>query len=65
MKPAAAKYRAVMPTMARCGSVEAIWPPMTAPRMMAATVVPSIQPLALTSWSGGRYSVRMPYFAGE
>ena len=40
-------------------------PPMTAPRMIAATVSPSIQPLASTSLPGGRYSVRMPYLAGE
>ena len=40
-------------------------PPMTTPRMMAPTVRPSIQPLATTSRRCGRYSVRMPYLAGE
>jgi hypothetical protein len=40
-------------------------PPMMAPKTMAATVAPSIQLLAFTSWAGGRYSVRMPYLAGE
>ena len=40
-------------------------PPMTTPRMMAPTVSPSIQPLATTSRRCGRYSVRMPYLAGE
>ena len=40
-------------------------PPSTVPRMMEATVVPSIQPLAATSFSGGSSSVRMPYLAGE
>ena len=40
-------------------------PPSTVPRMMDATVVPSIQPLAATSLSGGSSSVRMPYLAGE
>src|SRR5688500_12523295 len=40
-------------------------PPSTVPRMIEPTVVPSIQPLALTSCDGGRSSVRMPYFAGE
>ncbi len=32
---------------------------------MAATVKPSIQLLASTRLAGGRYSVTMPYFAGE
>ncbi len=41
------------------------WPPISVPRMMEPTVVPSIQLLAMTSCSGGRSSVRMPYFAGE
>ena len=40
-------------------------PPSTVPRMIEPTVVPSIQPLAATSRSGGSSSVRMPYFAGE
>ncbi len=40
-------------------------PPSSTPRMIEATVVPSIQPLAMTSCRGGRSSVRMPYFAGE
>jgi hypothetical protein len=40
-------------------------PPSTVPRMIEATVRPSIQPLAMTSFRCGRYSVRMPYFAGE
>ena len=40
-------------------------PPSTVPRMIEPTVRPSIQPLAMTSFVGGRYSVRMPYFAGE
>ena len=40
-------------------------PPSTTPRMMEATVRPSIQPLAATSFECGRYSVRMPYLAGE
>ncbi|OPZ04216.1 MAG: hypothetical protein BWZ09_01950 [Alphaproteobacteria bacterium ADurb.BinA305] len=40
-------------------------PPITVPTMIAATVRPSIQPLATTSRRWGRYSVRMPYFAGE
>ena len=35
------------------------------PILMDATVSPSIQPLAATSFSGGRSSVRMPYLAGE
>ena len=33
--------------------------------MIEPTVVPSIQPLAATSFSGGSSSVRMPYLAGE
>lgn len=40
-------------------------PPATKPRMIEATVSPSIQPLAMTSFSGGSSSVRMPYLAGE
>jgi hypothetical protein len=40
-------------------------PPSTVPRMIDVTVRPSIQPLATTSLLCGRYSVRMPYFAGE
>ena len=40
-------------------------PPISTPRMIDTTVVPSIQPLATTSCRGGRSSVRMPYFAGE
>ena len=40
-------------------------PPISTPRMIEPTVVPSIQPLAMTSCCGGRSSVRMPYFAGE
>ena len=40
-------------------------PPSSTPRMIEATVVPSIQPLATTNWRDGRSSVRMPYFAGE
>ena len=40
-------------------------PPMSVPRTIEATVSPSIQPFAITSCSGGRSSVRMPYFAGE
>ncbi len=40
-------------------------PPSTVPRMIEPTVVPSIQPLAATSFSGGNSSVRMPYLAGE
>ena len=40
-------------------------PPITVPRMIEPTVVPSIQPFAATSRSGGSSSVRMPYFAGE
>ena len=40
-------------------------PPSTVPRMIDATVSPSIQPLAATSFSGGSSSVRIPYFAGE
>ena len=32
---------------------------------MDATVSPSIQPLAITNFSGGSNSVRIPYFAGE
>jgi hypothetical protein len=40
-------------------------PPSTVPRMIEATVVPSIHPFASTSRSGGSSSVRMPYFAGE
>ena len=40
-------------------------PPRSTPSMIDATVVPSIQPLATTSWRGGKSSVRMPYFAGE
>ena len=43
----------------------ALTPPTTKPRMMEPTVSPSIQPLAMTSFSGGSSSVRMPYFAGE
>ena len=51
-------------------SIEAILglmsaPPSTVPRMIEATVRPSIQPLASTSFSGGSSSVRIPYFAGE
>src|SRR5260363_33838 len=34
-------------------------------RMIEPTVVPSIQPFAITSFSGGNSSVRMPYLAGE
>jgi hypothetical protein len=48
---------------ASCGLMSA--PPMMAPSTMAATVVPSIQLLATTSFSGGSSSVRMPYLAGE
>jgi hypothetical protein len=40
-------------------------PPSTVPRIMASTVVPSIQPLAATSRRGGSTSARMPYLAGE
>ncbi len=40
-------------------------PPIRTPRMIDATVVPSIQPLATTSCCGGRSSVRIPYLAGE
>ena len=40
-------------------------PPSSTPRMIDPTVVPSIQPLAMTSCCGGRSSVRIPYFAGE
>ena len=40
-------------------------PPSTVPRMIEPTVVPSIQPLAATIFSGGNSSVRMPYLAGE
>ena len=40
-------------------------PPSTVPRMIEPTVVPSIQPLAATSFSGGSSSVRIPYLAGE
>ena len=40
-------------------------PPSTVPRMMEATVSPSIHPFATTSLWWGRYSVRMPYLAGE
>ena len=40
-------------------------PPSSVPRMIDPTVVPSIQPLAATSFSGGSSSVRMPYLAGE
>ena len=40
-------------------------PPITVPRMIEPTVVPSIQPFAATSRSGGSSSVRMPYLAGE
>src|SRR6266571_2385249 len=51
-------------------SIEAILglmsaPPSTVPRLIEATVRPSIQPLASTSFSGGSSSVRIPYFAGE
>ncbi len=40
-------------------------PPSSTPRMIEPTVVPSIQPLAITSCEGGRSSVRIPYLAGE
>ena len=40
-------------------------PPSRTPRMIDPTVVPSIQPLAITSCRAGSNSVRMPYFAGE
>jgi hypothetical protein len=40
-------------------------PPTSTPRMIEATVVPSIQPLATTSCCGGSSSVRIPYLAGE
>ena len=40
-------------------------PPISTPRMIDVTVVPSIQPLATTSCCGGSSSVRMPYLAGE
>ncbi len=40
-------------------------PPISTPRMIEPTVVPSIQPLATTSCLGGKSSVRMPYLAGE
>src|SRR5439155_1519283 len=40
-------------------------PPSSTPRMIEPTVVPSIQPLAMTSSRAGSNSVRMPYFAGE
>ena len=40
-------------------------PPSSTPRMIEPTVVPSIHPLAITSWLGGSSSVRIPYFAGE
>ncbi len=40
-------------------------PPSTVPSRIEATVRPSIQPLARTSLRCGRYSVRMPYLAGE
>ena len=40
-------------------------PPSTVPQMIEPTVSPSIQPLAMTSFSGGNNSVRMPYLAGE
>jgi hypothetical protein len=46
-----------------CGLINA--PPSTVPRMIDATVVPSIQPLAATRRSGGYSSVRIPYLAGE
>ncbi len=46
-----------------CGVMSA--PPSSTPMMIEPTVVPSIQPLATTSCSGGRSSVRMPYLAGE
>ena len=55
----------VMMTIAPCGLVLAILPPIIAPRIMASTVEPSIQPLALTSLLGGSNSVKIPYFAGE
>ena len=42
-----------------------IAPPSTVPRMIEPTVRPSIQPLAVTSLWCGRYSVSMPYLAGE
>jgi hypothetical protein len=41
------------------------WPPSMTPKMMDAMVKPSIHPLALTSWDGGKSSVKMPYLAGE
>ena len=40
-------------------------PPRSTPRIIEPTVVPSIQPFAMTSCCGGSNSVRMPYFAGE
>ena len=40
-------------------------PPSRKPRMIEVTVRPSIQPLAMTSFSGGSSSVTMPYLAGE
>ena len=40
-------------------------PPNTVPSTMEATVNPSIQPFAMTSFSGGNNSVSMPYLAGE
>ena len=40
-------------------------PPRTVPRIIEATVSPSIQPFAITSFYGGSSSVSMPYFAGE
>ena len=40
-------------------------PPKTTPKTIAPTVNPSIQPLATTNNLCGKYSVRIPYFAGE
>ncbi|MNW12716.1 hypothetical protein D3C71_2104780 [compost metagenome] len=56
--------------MSKRSRMSEIWteisaPPTTVPRMIELTVSPSIQPLAITSFSGGSSSVRMPYLAGE
>src|SRR5689334_20938115 len=39
--------------------------PTPVPKTVAATVRPSIQPFATTSWDEGKSSVMIPYFAGE
>ncbi len=56
--------------MSKPSSASEIWgltsrPPISTPRMIEVTVVPSIQPLATTSCCAGSSSVRMPYLAGE